>query len=164
MMGIYAIVNMVNGKRYIGSAVSIEKRWREHRRDFQIDDHHCVYLYRAWVKYGAETFNWIVLEEVADRNLLVEREQWWIDTTPSELLYNTCRVAGSTLGVIPGVETRAKMSAARKGRPKSAEHRAKIGLAHKGRTYSPDILAKMKAGRNRPEIKEKVAAAHRGRI
>jgi hypothetical protein len=39
-------------------------------------------------------------------------------------------------------ETRAKMSAAHKGRPKSPEHRAKIGAAHKGVPRSPESRAK----------------------
>jgi hypothetical protein len=41
--------------------------------------------------------------------------------------------------------TRAKMSAAQKGIPKSAEHRAKMSAAQKGKVVPPDVLAKRSA-------------------
>ncbi len=31
--GIYKILNKINGKFYIGSAINIEARWRRHRHD-----------------------------------------------------------------------------------------------------------------------------------
>jgi hypothetical protein len=29
--GVYAIENLVNGRRYVGSAIRLESRWRLHR-------------------------------------------------------------------------------------------------------------------------------------
>ena len=37
--GIYEILNTVNGKRYIGSAVNLAKRWKEHRTGLNRKDH-----------------------------------------------------------------------------------------------------------------------------
>jgi hypothetical protein len=48
-------------------------------------------------------------------------------------------------------ETRAKMSAAHKGKSKSAEHAAKVGAAHKGKKRSE-------------EYKKKLSVAHMGKI
>ena len=41
--GIYKIVNLINGKVYIGSAVNFEKRWREHRRGLISKNHHSIF-------------------------------------------------------------------------------------------------------------------------
>lgn len=48
-------------------------------------------------------------------------------------------------------ETRAKMSAAHKGKQKSAEHAAKVGASHKGRKLSENHI-------------EKLSVAHKGKI
>lgn len=64
-------------------------------------------------------------------------------------------------------ETRAKMSAAQRGRTFSSEHRAKISAGLRGRKLSPESIAKMAAanrGRPRsPEAIAKTAAANSGR-
>jgi hypothetical protein len=66
-------------------------------------------------------------------------------------------------------ETRARMSAAHKGRPGhpvSAETRAKMAAAHKGRALSPAHRAKMSAAHKghevSPETRAKLAAALKG--
>lgn len=38
--GVYAITNTATGKRYIGSAVNIKKRWREHLHNLRKNKHH----------------------------------------------------------------------------------------------------------------------------
>lgn len=66
---------------------------------------------------------------------------------------------------------RAKLSAALKGRPKTAEHRARLSAALKGRMFSDETRARMSAakmgqGKGRKlsdETKAKMAAAKRGR-
>jgi hypothetical protein len=70
-------------------------------------------------------------------------------------------------------ETRAKISAAKKGKPHSTEHRAAIGAALKGRVFSSEWRAKNSAANKgkvpwnkglswSPEMKAKLSAAHRG--
>jgi len=51
----------------------------------------------------------------------------------------------NSLGCRPSAETRAKLSAAKKGVPKSPEHRAAIGAAHVGMKRSPEACARMSA-------------------
>ena len=40
MTGIYKIINLVNDKIYIGSAVNFVKRWNEHKRKLHLNIHH----------------------------------------------------------------------------------------------------------------------------
>lgn len=54
--GIYAIVNLANGKRYIGSAKSFARRWYMHRRELGLGKHHSRHLQRSWTRHGAEGF------------------------------------------------------------------------------------------------------------
>lgn len=73
VIGIYAILNMVNGKIYIGSSLSIGKRWYVHKKyrgNCRIQD--------DWKLYGDSAFEFRVLEECQPSELGI-REQWWID-------------------------------------------------------------------------------------
>ena len=76
--GIYQIRNLVNGKVYVGSAVNLQHRRREHRSDLRNGTHHSIKLQRAYNKYGESSFAFEILEYVEDRNQLIEREQYYI--------------------------------------------------------------------------------------
>lgn len=79
MQGVYAIVNTVNGKTYIGSSANIQHRWQDHRRDLRGGRHHSSILQRAWNKYGESVFEFQIMEIVKDRKQLLDVEQRWID-------------------------------------------------------------------------------------
>ena len=76
MIGIYKIVNLVNGKIYVGQSINIQKRWYQHRSDYNKDGG-CPILYAAIRKYGIENFSFEVIEECS-LELLDEREKYWI--------------------------------------------------------------------------------------
>lgn len=162
--GIYAIINTVSGKRYIGSTVNIRKRWEIHRLQLSRGTHHCQHLQRAWVKYGAQSFRWEVLEEVADLDRLIEREQSWIDATPKAERYNTSPTASSIRGYVQPPEVRRKHAVSWLGKHLSPEHNAKfqegnrnkrmpesarkaIGDALRGRKRPPEVGRKISAGK-----------------
>lgn len=65
-------------------------------------------------------------------------------------------------GVIPGTETRLKMSVKGKGRVKSPEHRAKIGAGRRGRKMTPEQCAKISAARKGKGAKKWPLAARQG--
>lgn len=149
--GVYEIVNTVNGHKYIGSAVNIKSRWRSHFYHLNKNKHHSSHLQNAWNKFGADCFEFSVVE-YCDKAKLIEREQFYIDKEKPS--YNICQTAGSCLGRITSDEARRKISMARTGthpseealckisgannhnfgRPLSAKTRAKMGEAHTGNT------------------------------
>lgn len=95
-MVIYCILNKVNLKRYIGSAVKFNRRKNYHLSKLRKGNHENSYLQNSWNKYGEENFEFLILEKISDESQLILREQWWIDNTPSQ--YNICKVAGNCLG------------------------------------------------------------------
>src|ERR1043165_6253801 len=114
LSGIYEIVNLVNGKRYIGSAVRIEARWSVHRHLLGKGDHHSRHLQNAWSKYGSKAFGFKIIAVCAPAEL-IKREQEFIDRLKPE--YKTLRKAGSTLGLKWSPEARARHSVIQKANP-----------------------------------------------
>jgi group I intron endonuclease len=166
--GIYAIESINNGRRYVGSAVSIRRRWAEHRRDLALGRHKNSKLQRAWNKYGPENFKFVILEPVLESADLIEREQHWIDRL--EVVgtgFNILPTAGSCLGRRHSDETKAKMRAASIGKGFSPEVIKKMAEMRRGTKQSPETIAKRSAalmGRVfPPEVRAKISAANMGR-
>lgn len=131
--GIYKILNNINGKFYIGSAVNIERRLFWHKSRLRNNSHPNIYLQRAWLKYGEENFTFHIIE-IVDRfnnedsisykkRLVMDREQFYLDFYLDAqsyisrlnnnfivLGYNLCPVAGNTMGRHCSEETRKKIS------------------------------------------------------
>lgn len=82
--GIYLITCTKNRRRYVGSARNIEIRWGKHRSDLTLKKHHNIHMQRSWDKYGATAFEWAIIEIVDDANLILSREQFWMDTLHPE--------------------------------------------------------------------------------
>ena len=74
---IYYIVNIINGKGYIGQTVYLRKRINEHKRNAKIGKQNP--LYNAINKYGWENFEVIVLEENLSKAEIDEKEKYWIE-------------------------------------------------------------------------------------
>lgn len=83
MKCIYKIRNKTNNKFYLGSSKNFSHRKCEHKRDLSLGKHHSPRLQKAWNKYGSESFVFEIVEELSkdcSDKLLLEREQYWIDT------------------------------------------------------------------------------------
>lgn len=127
--GIYKITNTLTGKCYIGSAVNVEKRWREHCFALKHGTHHSQYLQRAWGKHGPEAFVFSRLIACNRENLLTY-EQLCLDAYRPE--YNILKVAGSGLGTVISPAQKAALSCRMKARVQCdpAAHAAVTKLAH----------------------------------
>jgi len=167
---IYQIRNLVNGKIYVGSATVVEKRLAAHKRMLVRGKHHSVKLQRSWDKHGESVFDFRVVEGVADEQMLLQREQVWLDITNAAIDgYNISKTAGSLLGFKHSQETKKRMSDAKKGVKKSPEHVAKYAEAMRGRKMTDEQKQKMrdaKIGKKRmphsAETKAKMSASKKG--
>lgn len=169
--GVYEIRNLVNGKRYVGSAADLRKRFKNHRTDLNCGRHGNLHLRRAWAKYGTSSFTFEVLE-VCQPNDLLRREQFWIDHYDAYRSgYNRRPRAESNLGIKWPEETRRKMGLAHIGNKNglgyrhSAEAKARMSETRKGRRHTEDAKSRMSVAQralnkhNGPETRAKLSAA-----
>lgn len=204
LCGIYQIKNLVNGRVYIGSSVNIRRRFSTHRNMLARNNHHSTLLQRAWNKYGEAAFSFSVLEIVRDPLRLHIVENTYIQQLCAAVPahgYNVCPAAGSTLGIkigplspehrkkisdshigmVASAETRAKLSAHRKGvklsaewvenarkahiglklKPLSEAHKAIVSATHKGKTISDAHKARLSAANKGRKLSEEDKAKKR---
>lgn len=74
--GIYAIINTVNKRVYVGQSKDINGRIRQHIRTLKNETHKNIRLQRAFNKYGAKSFKAVTLE-ISNEENLYERENYW---------------------------------------------------------------------------------------
>jgi hypothetical protein len=164
--GIYAIVNRTNGKQYIGSSWNINYRWDKHLYLLRNGRHHSKHLQHAWNVYGESCFDIIVIE-TCDTSVLVEREQYYIDTVHPEYNINVC--AGSRLGTPHSDETKEKLRQANLGKKYSDETKMKHSVALKGMKiphsaqWVANIIAARLGYKHSQETKNKMSVAHKGK-
>jgi group I intron endonuclease len=77
--GIYAIKNIVTKKYYIGSTRNFKKRWSEHKYHLKRGTHHSLKLQRSYDKHGLASFEFSILKEVEEPELLEEIEKEFIE-------------------------------------------------------------------------------------
>jgi group I intron endonuclease len=170
--GVYEIVFLPSGRKYIGSSMRVKRRLKEHRRDLVRGAHGNRLLQAAWDKHGPDAFEFRIIENIsADVDTLLAREQWHLDQPGSK--FNICLAAGSTLGIKqpPASDTlRAFRAEMARKRRRSPEERAKISASLTGRKngpHSPGRIAAMSAGRRgiRPteETRAKMREKAKGR-
>lgn len=95
----------------------MEGRRQVHFRELRKETHHNIYFQRAFDKHDENAFGWTILEYVENPNILISREDLYLKMFwPTGLLYNTCPVAGSPLGVKRTEETCRKIREAALGR------------------------------------------------
>lgn len=105
---IYSILNKVNGKIYVGLSVNHQKRKNEHIRKLNRGVHENPHLQKTWNKYGADAFEFNILENCSD-DKLSDNEIWWInyfDSTNCDKGYNM--ESGGNSRYTVSEETRAK--------------------------------------------------------
>ena len=91
--GVYKITNLLTEQAYIGQSVNIADRWKQHCKcGLGIDASATNKLYNAMQKYGVWNFSFELLEQVHQRNLLNEKEKFWIEMYQSNKFgYNSTK-------------------------------------------------------------------------
>jgi group I intron endonuclease len=144
MIGVYAILNLSDGKMYIGSGVHVPSRFGTHLGTLRKGTNHNRYLQEAWDKDGEGNFSFLLLEECS-LGQQREREQYWLDNVVDK--YNISpsskdgtfaeehkrRIAQSKVGVPRSEETKRKLSEKLRGRRVtfSEEHRKHLSEARR---------------------------------
>lgn len=113
-IGIYCIYFLHNPTKYYVGSTGIQNtnvksskgfwcRWRLHLWNLGKNQHHSKYLQNTYNKHGEDTIKFKILELVDNPNILIEREQFWINSLNAyKFGYNCTPIANSRLGVKTG--------------------------------------------------------------
>lgn len=157
--GIYCIINKVNGKCYIGSAINISRRLIAHRYNLNKNIHDNIYLQSSWNKYKKENFEFIVLEYV-EKEKLIEKEQEYLDLFYSydrRHGYNIRLKAKSQIGFKHSIKFKERVSLRMKGngyalgRKHSNEFKQNMSIREKGNKHALGYKYTEEQKRNRSD-------------
>jgi len=164
--GIYKILNLLNGKTYIGKSSNINKRWSKHRKLLREDKHTNTHLQNAYNKYGIDNLKLEVIE-LCSEEILNEREIYWINlfkSTNNKFGYN--KVGGGNGGRL-NPESIAKMTASMRGKKQTQDNKDKIRRAILGIPRSQEVkdkISKSKTGEIKSaDHKKKISKTLKGR-
>lgn len=146
MIAVYAIINVVDGKAYIGGTTQYKKRINNHLINLRLNRHENRNLQSAFNQHGEEHFFFIILEE-CKKKILKEREQHWLDTIHNK--YNI--VPNARGGRLPGI-------------PLSEEWKKRIGEGAKGNKGNVNAPRTLEWRRNLSEAGKRRWARVRGEI
>jgi group I intron endonuclease len=150
--GVYIILNKINGKVYVGSALNIKSRLYNHKRDLKNNIHVNKYLQNAWNKYEENNFEFNVILYCSNKNRLIY-EQEMIDKYLSlHLAYNMYPKAGSPLGSHHSQKTIEKQSKVRKKYWETHEHPYGKKNSFYGKTHTKESKEKSAMSHNKLEI------------
>lgn len=177
--GIYKIINVVNNKFYVGSAVDLKRRKTRHFSELRTGKHKNRHLQAAWVKYGEQAFVFVVVEELPDdADLLAAENVWLKEHVGKDYCYNlgvdaTAPMTGMggelspTWGYKHTEEAKVIIAAASIGRKHTPEDIEKIRQHLIGKPKSAEVRAKISAtlsgegnywyGKKRPDHAAKVS-------
>lgn len=183
MRCIYKIINVINNKFYVGSAVNYEKRKARHLWRLRRGDHANKHLQAAWNKYGAHAFVFAVVEEVAEEQDLLAAENVWLKKHVGQTYcYNIGTDATAPTRGWTGEKNpmwgrtfrhtdaaKALIGTASKTRVQSEEEKVKRRTTMRGKPQSAEVRAKISAtlsgegnfwyGKKRPDHGAKVSKA-----
>jgi group I intron endonuclease len=181
--GIYKIINAINNKFYVGSAVNFEKRKARHLWRLRRGDHVNKKLQAAWDKYGKTAFVFAFVQEVPEtEDLLAAENVWLFEHVGKDYCYNIATDATAPTRGWTGEknpmwgrtfshtkDAKARIGAASKVRVQSEEEKAKRRETMKGHKVSTATRAKISQtlsgegnfwyGKQRPDHGAKVSKA-----
>lgn len=144
-IGIYKIVNITDGRKYVGKSINVFGRWRQHKSDLRRGIHINNYLQNAWNKFGESNFIFELVEECSEESLFA-REEFWIHSLNalySELGYNLSSGGEGCGRLCAETKERLRNKALLQHRNRSEEEKRAIGkkisIALKGREFSEEV-------------------------
>lgn len=143
-------MNIENGKWYVGQALDVSKRFRQHKAMLRGGKHRNKHLQHAYDLYGEKAFAFVVLEACSPDALNVKEQEWIMRKDSFRAGYNDTAGGGGVLGFKKSDEERQKMSEARRGHIVSEATKAKISESHKSSAASArhmDNLRRLKMSR-----------------
>jgi group I intron endonuclease len=142
--GIYRIVNKQNGKFYVGSSCDIRDRFYNHKSQLNRNIHDNPHLQNAWNKYGESNFDFVVIRECKDGDLILEEQKELDVHFGRDYCYNISPSADVAMRGIPrSDEVKLKCSLAQRGKSRwTEEQRKQMSIDRKGRKHKPETIAK----------------------
>lgn len=141
---IYAHILKEDGRMYIGQTNDIKSRWKPSAYK------NCVKFYNAICFYGWDAFEHKILKSeltLEEANKLEEEYIKKYDTINSGF-----NLLSGGLNRLASEETKQKMSATRKGVPKSEQHKKAISNALKGKKKSADAIENNRKAQHRKPV------------
>ena len=133
---VYYILNLSNGKRYVGGTTLGKERWWIHRGQLRRGEHKNAALQADWNELGEQSFKFLPILHCEAGEELLRWEQYFIDQGCE---YNECPSAGSRQGY--------KLSAGEREvlmkRLNSEEHAEIMRRTHTGKYVSAETRVKM---------------------
>jgi group I intron endonuclease len=179
--GIYKIINVINNKFYVGSAVDFKRRKTRHFSELRTKKHNNSKLQNAWNKYGEQAFVFVIVEDLPDGvDLLAAENVWLKEHVGKNYCYNigvdaTAPMLGMsgeaspTWGYKHTAKTISIITNASTGRKHTPEDIEKIRQHLIGKPKSAAVCAKISAtlsgdgnfwyGKQRPDHGAKVSKA-----
>lgn len=181
--GIYKIINVINNKFYVGSAVNFAERKRKHWWMLRKGTHANKHLQAAWDKYGEQAFAFVIVEEhTSDANILTAENVWLHEHVGKDHCYNLATNATAPqLGMFGEKnamygktfahteEAKAKIAKASAERVQTDEEKLKRKRTMRGHIVPKETRAKISAtlsgdgnfwyGKQRPDHGAKVSKA-----
>jgi group I intron endonuclease len=130
-IGVYKIVNLVNGKIYIGKSLRLKYRWKQHLWKLKNKTHANKHLQSAFDKYTNVNF-WFEILEYCSKENVCEREMFYINKHQSynpKFGYNKTK-GGEGLKATD--EIKQKISNSLKGKPASEAKKENCRKAQTG--------------------------------
>ena len=181
--GIYKIINVVNNKFYVGSAVDFTVRKRKHWWQLRRGTHGNKHLQASWQKYGESAFTFVIVEELSpEADVLAAENVWLKEHVGKDYCYNIATDATAPqLGMSGGKnamygkafshteEAKVKIAVASAARVQTEEEKAKRRKSMRGHHVAASTRAKISAtlsgegnywfGKKRPDHGAKVSRA-----
>jgi group I intron endonuclease len=178
---IYKIINVINNKFYVGSAVDFEKRKARHLWRLRRGDHANKHLQAAWQKYGEKAFVFAVVQTVAKHeDILAVENTWLFEHVGKDYCYNIATDATAPQTGMFGEknamwgktfqhtdDAKQRIGAASKVRVQSEEEKQKRRKTMKGHVVQSETRLKISAklsgegnywyGKKRPDHGAKVS-------